>query len=68
MRERRMYLHGHTLCCSCSKGFMKFVDDLLEAIRRDILAMGAEEVQLNVPFTQWHLHIRIATAITIHIG
>lgn len=41
---------------------MKFVDYLLEAVPGDLLAMGAEEVQLNVPVTQWHVHIRIATA------
>lgn len=46
---------------------MKFVDDLLEAIRGDILAMGAEEVQLNVPFAQRHLHIRLAAAGTMPI-
>lgn len=43
---------------------MKFVDYLFEAVRGDILAMGAEEVQLNVPFAQWHLQCRIATTST----
>lgn len=47
---------------------MKFVDNFLEAVRGNILAMGAEEVQLNVPFAQWHLHSRIATASTRTMG
>ena len=47
---------------------MKFVDYLLEAVRGNILAMGAEEVQLNVPFAQWHVQIRIATASMRSMG
>lgn len=62
---RQLGTYAHTLRCSLSERFMKFVDDLLEAVRGDILAMGAEEVQLNVPFAQWHLQSCIATASTV---
>ena len=47
---------------------MEFVDDLLEAVCGDFLAMGAEEMQLDVPFAQWHLQRRIATMDTRPIG
>ena len=47
---------------------MEFVDNLFEAVRGDVLAMGPEEVQLNVPFAQWHLQSRIATIGTRHMG
>ena len=65
MRPLGICSYVHTLRCSLSERFMKFVDDLLEAVRGDILAMGAEEVQLNVPFAQRHLQICITTAITV---
>lgn len=64
MRQLEIFSHVLTLGCPLSECFVKFVDDLLKAVRRDILAMGAEEVQLNVPFAQWHLQTRIATAST----
>ena len=43
---------------------MELVDDLVEAVRGHVLTMGAKEVQLNIPFAQWHLQSRITTAST----
>ena len=47
---------------------MKFVNHFLKAVRRDVLAMRPDEVQLNAPFAQWHLQSRIPTAGTRHMG
>ena len=47
---------------------MEFVDDLLEAVCGYFLAMGPEEMQLDAPFAQWHVQIRIATMDTSPIG
>lgn len=68
MRQPEMCLHARTLRCSLSERFVKFIDDLLKAVRRDLLAMGAEEVQLNAPFAQWHLQSSIATASRRPVG
>ena len=63
MCSRMRTLHG-----PLSKGFMEFVNNLLKAVCGDILAMGSEQVQLNVPFAQWHLHSRIASTVTRYTG
>ena len=62
VRQLEIGLHAHTLRCPLSERFVKFIDNLLEAVRRHLLAMGAKEMQLNAPCTQRHLLSRITPA------
>lgn len=68
VRQHVECLHVRTLCRSLSECFMKFIDNLLEAVRWDFLPVGVEEVQLNVPFAQWHLQSSITATDTMPVS